>query len=61
MTREQAAVAAAEPLAAAYRTLYGLDGATVEQAAQAAITPTGPELPELVRRITELRAKAAAA
>lgn len=53
--------AAGECLALALRSLYGLDGTTVDDAAQAALTPTGPSLDELVARITRLRAQAAAA
>jgi hypothetical protein len=52
---------AARAFARGLRTLYGLDGSTVEQAAQAALTPTGPSLDELIARITALRAQAAAA
>lgn len=53
--------AAGECLALALRTLYGLDGTSVEDAAMAALTPTGPSLDELIDRITRLRAQAAAA
>ena len=61
MTRQQAVAAAGECLAEAMRTLYGLDGSSVEEAAMAAQTPNGPSLDELVSRITTLRAQAAAA
>jgi hypothetical protein len=61
MTSPQHIEAAGVCLAYALRTLYGVDGSTVEQAAQAALTPTGPPLDELVARITELRREAAAA
>ena len=61
MTRQQAVAAAGECLAYALRTLYGLDGSTVEEAAQAALPPTGPPLDELITRIIALRQQAAAA
>lgn len=46
------------PLAYALRTLYGVDGSTVDEAARKAWTPTGPSLEELVERITAIRAEA---
>lgn len=49
------------PLAYALQTLYGTDGASIEEAALRALTPTGPALPELIARITHLREQAAAA
>lgn len=52
---------AARALAAGYRTLYGLDGSTVEQAARAAWTPTGPSLADLTARIADRRGLTAAA
>lgn len=61
MTREQAVASTAAPLADAYRTLLGLDGSTVEAAARAAWTPTGPDLSELIERITHRRAQQLAA
>lgn len=56
MTRPEAVAASAAPLADAYRTLLGLDGSSVEAAARAAWTPTGPSLPDLIARITDRRA-----
>ena len=61
MTRDLAIAGAGECLASALRTAYGLDGSTVQQAAEAALTPTGPPLEVLVDRIARLRAQAAAA
>ena len=61
MTRDLAIAGAGECLAGALRTLYGLDGSTVEQAAHAALTPTGPSLDDLIARITALRDLASAA
>lgn len=58
--RPEAIEAAGRSLALAWRTLYGLDGSTVEEAARAALTPTGPPLEELIRRISEHRAQATA-
>jgi len=46
-TREEAIKSAAEPLADAYVIMLGLDGTSVEDAARAAWTPTGPPLHEL--------------
>lgn len=60
MTRDQAITAAADALADGYRTLHGLDGTSVEQAARAAWTPTGPSLEQLIARITHTRGLAAA-
>jgi hypothetical protein len=51
--------AAGIPLAYAIDTVYGVDGSTVEEAARAAYTPTGPSIPELEARIRALRAEAA--
>lgn len=61
MTRHMAITAAGECLTSALRTLYGLDGTTVEEAAAAALTPTGPTRDQLIARITALRHQAAAA
>jgi hypothetical protein len=61
VTRDQAIQAAAQPITDGYTTLLGLDGTSVEQAARAAWTPTGPELPELIDRITAVRAHQLAA
>lgn len=61
IARAAAIESAGECLASALRTVYGLDGTSVEQAALAALTPTGPSLDELIDRITRLRAQAAAA
>lgn len=61
MTRAQAITAAGHALADAYQTLTGLDGSTVEQAARAAWTPTGPPLDELITRISHRRGLTAAA
>lgn len=61
MTRDLAIAGAGECLASALRTAYGLDGSTVEEAAAAALTPTGPTRDQLIDRITELRRQAAAA
>ena len=52
---------AARALASGYRTLYGLDGSTVEQAARAAWTPSGPSLADLTARIADRRGLTAAA
>lgn len=61
MTRPEAVAASAAAIADAYRTLLGLDGSSVEEAAQAAWTPTGPTLPELTDRIRARRAHELAA
>lgn len=61
MTRLDAITAAGECLADGYRTLYGLDGTTVEDAARAAWTPTGPTLATLTGRIAQQRGLTAAA
>lgn len=61
MTRADAVTAAAAALADGYRTLDGLDGSTVEQAARAAWTPTGPSLEQLITRIAHRRGLTAAA
>lgn len=55
MTRAEAVTAAGETLAPAVRSLYGLDGTSVEDAARAAWTPTGPTLPELIAAIAARR------
>lgn len=56
----EAIEAAGLPLAYAWRTLYGVDGTSIEDAARKAYTPTGPALDELIARITRLRAEAQA-
>lgn len=61
MTRAQAIAQAATSLAQADRILYGLDGHTVQQAAELAWTPTGPSLDELIDRIRQQREQALAA
>lgn len=61
MTREQAICAASQPLSEAYARLLGLDGSSVEDAARAAWTPTGPALPDLIDRIRRRRAHQLAA
>lgn len=61
MTRTEAITASASALADGYRTLLGLDGSTVEVAARAAWTPTGPSLDELIDRISNRRATQLAA
>jgi hypothetical protein len=61
MTRDAAITAAAQPLADAYRTLHGIDGSSIEAAARAAWTPTGPSLTNLIDRITARRQQHAAA
>ena len=61
MTREAAITSASEPLTLAYVALYGLDGTTVEDAARAAWTPSGPPLPDLIERIRDRRAERLAA
>lgn len=53
--------AAGECLTDGYRTLYGLDGTTIEDAAQAAWTPTGPPLDVLIDSIRTRRRQTAAA
>lgn len=55
ITRAEAIEGAARALALAYVTLYGLDGTSVEDAAKAAYTPTGPSLEELIIRIRAKR------
>lgn len=47
--------AAARILSGAYRTMLGLDGTTVEDAARAAYTPTGPPVEEIEERIRARR------
>lgn len=61
MTRDQAIATASIPLTDAYAVLLGLTGHTVEQAARAAYTPTGPPLHELIDRIRLRRNHARAA
>lgn len=61
MTRDEAITASAAPLTDAYRALLGLDGTSVQAAARAAWTPTGPSLTELIDRITDRRAEQLAA
>lgn len=61
MTRAEAVASASDPLTEAYSTLVGLDGSSVEQAARAAWTPTGPSLDELIARIHARRAHELAA
>ena len=61
MTRPDAITAAGHALADAYLTLTGQDGSTVEEAARAAWTPTGPPLPDLIARIADRRGYPAAA
>ena len=48
--------AAAHPLAAAYRTLFGWDGSSVDDAVEAAWTPTGPSREAIRARIEFRRA-----
>jgi hypothetical protein len=55
MTRAEAVTAAGETLAPAVRSLYGLDGTSVEDAARAAWTPSGPALPVLIAAIAARR------
>lgn len=57
MSRPSAAAIERAGLPAAYalRTLYGLDGSTVDEAARKAWTPTGPTLEVIVERIRQLR------
>lgn len=47
--------AAARILSRAYRTMLGFDGTSVEDAARAAYTPTGPPVEEIEERIRERR------
>jgi hypothetical protein len=54
-TRAEAIEAAARALALGYVTALGLDGTSVEDAAKAAYTPTGPDIEELKRRIAAMR------
>lgn len=61
MTRNECIQAAAAPLALAYVTALGLDGTSVEEAAKAAYTPTGPGLDEIERRIRAMRERVAIA
>lgn len=42
-------------LTRAYRRMLGIDGSTVEEAAQAAYTPTGPSVEEIEERIRKRR------
>lgn len=55
MTREQALSDATTPLTHGYRVMLGLDGHSIEQAAHAAYTPTGPDLGELINLIRHRR------
>lgn len=52
--------AAAAILSRGYRSMLGLDGTSVEDAARAAFTPSGPPVEELEARIRARRAGAAA-
>lgn len=61
MTRDQSVASASAPLSDAYAVLLGLDGHSVEQAAQAAYTPTGPAMTELIDRIRSRRNQRCAA
>lgn len=61
MTRDQAIATASIPLSDAYAVLLGLSGHSVEEAARAAYTPTGPDLSELIDRIRSRRNHARAA
>lgn len=61
MTRDQAIRVASQSITEAYTTLLGLDGSSVEDAARAAWTPTGPDLPVLIDRIRHRRAHQLAA
>lgn len=45
---------AAAPLTQAYRMLFGYDGSTVDEAVEAAYTPTGPTR-EAIRKRIEFR------
>lgn len=47
--------AAARILSCGDRTILGLDGKSVEDAARAAYTPTGPPVEELEKRIRQRR------
>lgn len=47
---------AARALSAGYRTMLGLDGTTIDAAAKAAHTPSGPSEDELRERIRAKRA-----
>lgn len=55
-TRSQAVIDAGQVLTRAYASMLGLDGTTVEEAAQRALTPTGPCYEQLVREICASRA-----
>lgn len=54
--RTGAIAEAAKILARGYRTMLGYDGSTVEEAVEAAYTPTGPPRSELRERIKFRRA-----
>jgi hypothetical protein len=47
---------AAQAWSRGYRTVLGLDGSTVDEAVEAALTPTGPPREELRRRLIARRA-----
>jgi hypothetical protein len=47
---------AAQAWSRGYRTVLGLDGSTVDEAVEAALTPTGPPREERRRRLIARRA-----
>lgn len=57
-TRMDMPLGAGVALSRAYRKMLGLDGTSVEDAARAAHTPTGPSVTELEDRIRARRAHA---
>jgi hypothetical protein len=57
-TRAEAIGAAGESIALAHAVVLGLDGTSVQAAARAALTPTGPSYDDLVDRITRRRIEA---
>lgn len=57
-TKAEAFDAAGQAFARSLESVYGLDGTSVEQAADAAFTPGGPTRDDLVERITRRRVAA---
>lgn len=57
-TQAEAIEAAGDVFARSLESVYGIDGTTVDQAADAALTSGGPTRDELVERITRRRVAA---